>query len=45
MEGIGSQNRQSSMHENPRYEAGQMLKRRLTAFAAAIMAAICVLVA
>src|ERR1700751_841335 len=42
---LGSLNRQSSMHEHPRYEAGQMLKRRLMAFAAAIMAAISVLVA
>ena len=42
---LGSQNRQSSMHENPRYNDGQMLKRRLMAFAAAIMAAICILVA
>jgi two-component system, cell cycle sensor histidine kinase PleC len=35
---------QSSTDENPRSKAGRMLKRRIVAFGAAIMAAICILV-
>src|SRR5258706_14341119 len=35
----------STIEENPRYKAGRMLKRRIAAFGAAIMAAICILVA
>src|ERR1700720_2392918 len=34
----------STIEENPRYKAGRMLKRRIAAFGAAIMAAICILV-
>ena len=35
----------TSLHGNSEYKAGQILKRRIAAFCAGIMAAICVLVA